>query len=162
MVPTNKSSSSTELLYRLPQSDVDFDVVAKKGYDYFKIMGNSKLVQNKKQLKLALMKLRELALNIKKKYEKREFIRTVILIVGDDLFDSQVIAFFDEDVYRDWFMRSSRYQTWRKTKKKNLLIDKLKLNEYRALKEIHYTEKIYDPDLDPPQQRHDLWFYEEP
>ena len=156
-----RNKTMKTLLEELPLEGVDFNVVKKKGYDYFKMPGDSAFIQNKKILQLSLEKLYELSLNLKKRYENQGLVKVVILIRGDELFDSQVIAFFNKDICNRWFIRSSRYQTWKKTKRKNRLLDVLKLDGYKALKETHYTETIYDEELNPPQQKHDLWFYEE-
>lgn len=158
-------------LEELPFEEVDLDVVKIKGYDYFKIPGYRYLLDgsivhklgfgNQSILKLALEKLYTLFINLNKKYKKKKsFVKVVILVNASDLFDSQVIIFFEKGVYKEWFERSSNYQTWKKGKKKNELIKKIGLTEYKHLKETHYEETINDKDISNKPIKNNLWFYE--
>lgn len=137
---------------------INYSVVNKKGYDYFKLPVSNNFIKKKYGKKLCLESLILLFHNLKEKYSKK-FVGLIILIEQPDFYQSQVIAFFDKKVYKNWFKRKSEYQTWIKGKKKNLLLDELELTDYKLLKETYYKEVIHDEEISKDPIVSDLWFY---
>ncbi len=154
------------ILEKFSIQKVNWKIVQEKGYCYFKIPVYEGHVQgNKKKqemIKLCLEKLYELYCNLKNRYQyNKNYVSTMILIQMPNFWESQVIIFFHEIKYRNWFHRNFNHMQWIPCFKKNKLLQTYHLSQYALLKEKHYTQKIVDNTFDPPYKaRGDLWFYE--
>ncbi len=152
-----------DVLKRFILLDIDPNTVRAKGYDYFKLPGSSEFFRGPKKddfiIQLSLQRLYYLYTKLKLKYQKKQrFPITVILIDGQDLFNSQVIIFFDKKAFTSFFKRKSKNQTWVKIHKKNPIIRRYKLENYKSMKEICYKEVYKDTELNKVYVNY-LWFY---
>ncbi len=148
-------------IMNLAYCKVDKNVVKNRGYDYFKIPVCVPIKsQTKSYKKLCLKGLYKLYSNLKIKYSTSKYVKIIVLVKSLDFCESQVIIFFNKQVYYSWFKRDSKYQKWIRNKKTNPLIKKLRLSEFEVFDETHYKEIIQDKELTPSKRVNDLWFYE--
>jgi len=87
--------------------------------------------------------------NISEKYCK-----IVGIIETNEISNSRIIFFYDEEYYNNFWKRNNSYQTWDKLDSKKSL--KQKLNIQTDLKEIGFKETINDEDF---KYETELWVY---
>ena len=75
-------------------------------------------------------------------------------IETNEISNSRIIFFYDEEYYNNFWKRNDSYQTWEKIDSKNSL--KQKLNIQTNLKEIGFKETINDEDF---KYETELWVY---
>ena len=85
------------------------------------------------------------------------FCKVVAVIDKGDLWESQIIIFYDEDYYNSFWERSSTEQTWLPIDSDTRSFSKER-NIKTSLKEKAYIEILSDEDI---QRKTVLWFYGE-
>jgi hypothetical protein len=81
--------------------------------------------------------------------------KIVCLINLPFIWDSQVIVFYDNNYYEDFFDRNSDYQRWSKLNTGDSIIDSLNLKCPDNFKVQGYNEEINDGDY---KRKGQLWF----
>lgn len=94
---------------------------------------------------------------INQKPKDISFCKVVAVIDGGDLWESQIIIFYDEDYYNSFWKRSSNEQTWLPMDSDTRSFAKER-NIKTSLKEKGYIEILSDEDN---QRKSTLWFYGE-
>ena len=109
------------------------------------------------KIKTALIKvwLAKTAEILKKKPESISFCKVVSVIDEFDLWNSQIIIFYDENYYDSFWIRNSIEQTWTSIVEQGLSFIKERHIESN-LKEKGYFETITDTDF---TRKTTLWFY---
>lgn len=92
---------------------------------------------------------------IEQKPKDMPFCRAVAVIDECDLWESQIIIFYDEDYYNSFWERSSVEQTWLPIDSDTRSLAKER-NIKTSLKEKGYIEILSDEDI---QRKSILWFY---
>lgn len=98
---------------------------------------------------------------INNKPSNLNFCKIVALINETDLWDSQIIIFYDKNYYDSFWTRSSQYQTWTLINPKKSFA---KMRNIKTdLKEVFYFETILDEDYNCVEfyKKSKLWFYGE-
>lgn len=93
---------------------------------------------------------------IENKPNELQFYKVVAVIDSKSLYSSQIIIFYSESYYNNFWKRKNYYQTWEKLDSKKSL--KQRLNIQTNLKEIGFKETINDDDY---KYETELWFYGE-
>ena len=94
---------------------------------------------------------------IDQKPKDSPFCKVVAVIDEGDLWESQIIIFYDEDYYNSFWERSSTEQTWLPIDSDTRSFSKER-NIKTSLKEKAYIEILSDEDI---QRKTVLWFYGE-
>jgi hypothetical protein len=99
--------------------------------------------------------LEKTALILEQKPKELSFCKVVALIDTADLWESQIIIFYDESYYREFWSRDSEEQTWTPLSENNGSFAKAR-NMKTSLKEKGYLELRRDEGV---SRRSVLWFY---
>ena len=85
------------------------------------------------------------------------FCKVVAIIDEGDLWDSQIVIFYDESYYKSFWTRNTTEQTWTilKDPAKSFIKER---NIQTQLNEVGYLETISEPDFN---KKSILWFYGE-
>lgn len=99
---------------------------------------------------------------INNKPSNLNFCKIVALIDETDLWDSQIIIFYNKEYYDGFFSRNDEYQKWTIVNDPNKSLVKTR-NIKTELKEVCYLETILDEDYDGNSfyRKSKLWFYGE-
>ncbi len=92
---------------------------------------------------------------IEKKPKGIPFCKVVAVIDESDLWESQIIIFYDEDYYCTFWERTSIEQTWKPIDSRHISFTKRR-NIQTALHEKGYIELLTDEEV---QRKSILWFY---
>ena len=153
----NLNEDEIKKIKNMKNYEVNKETVKLKGYDFFKIpIGLTNCIE-KSYVQVCLDSLYDLFLNIQKKYSNESFIKVVIMIQRPDFSESQVIAFFNKQVYDIWFDRNSGDHKWIKGEKKNKLIEENP--QFKDLKEAYFLEQMVDEN-GTIEKENDIWFYD--
>ena len=106
----------------------------------------------KKDIILALVKKTEEI--VENKPDNFDFCKVVLSFSENNVGFSNIIIFFDNNTYSDFFDRDNSYQKWKKIKKDSILDS---INFKTFLNESCYLEFLYEEDY---TFKNILWFYE--
>ena len=88
------------------------------------------------------------------KQNNNKYCKIVGIIVTNEISDSRIIFFYNEEYYNNFWKRNNSYQIWSKLDLESSL--KQKLNIQTSLKEIGFKEIINDEDF---RYETELWVY---
>lgn len=154
-----KTRKFKQIEYELIESTSEFpEIDLEYGYCHFHIPGNQKFIDScktpvslrRKYIKLILDRVGFL---IDNKIESDIPIRVVGCINLPDLWSSQIIVFFGDDYFSNFFDRDSEYEKWIPLSEERDICKEWNLNTSKKIK--GYKEEIYDEEL---LHKGEIWF----
>jgi hypothetical protein len=97
----------------------------------------------------------ERTIHLLKKKPKQGFFKVVSAISLPDLFDSQIVVFFQKEYWDNFFNRNSDFQKWIPLPSKRSLLKEINLNPPFQIFEKGYKETITDEDF---EHNGEIWF----
>lgn len=126
-----------------------------KIYEEFVVPNNNFLDISKNNIKTKFInKWLETTEKFIKQNTAKKYCKIVGIIEINEISNSRIIFFYDEEYYNNFWNRNDSYQVWNKLDQKKSL--KQKLNIKTNLKEIGFKETINDEDF---KYETELWVY---
>ena len=126
-----------------------------KIYEEFVVPSNNFLDISKSNIKNKFInKWLEITEKFIKQNNNKKYCKIVGIIETNEISNSRIIFFYDEEYYNNFWNRNDSYQVWNKLDQKKSL--KQKLNIKTNLKEIGFKETINDEDF---KYETELWVY---
>lgn len=126
-----------------------------KIYEEFVIPNNNFLDISKNNIKTKFInKWLETTKKFIEQNTSEKYCKIVGIIETNEISNSRIIFFYDEEYYNNFWNRNDSYQVWNKLDQKKSL--KQKLNIKTNLKEIGFKETINDEDF---KYETELWLY---
>lgn len=126
-----------------------------KIYEEFVVPNNNFLDISKNNIKTKFInKWLETTEKFIKQNTGKKYCKIVAIIETNEISNSRIILFYDEEYYNNFWNRNDSYQVWNKLDQKKSL--KQKLNIKTNLKEIGFKETINDEDF---KYETELWVY---